>query len=137
MLPESSDYKQVIVVRRELNMRKGKLAAQAAHASMAVFTRGEGAHFQEVDGQKQMVIPLDEEAYAWLSGRFRKICVYVNTEAELLALHRQAQAAGLRCALIQDSGFTEFKGVPTYTTLAIGPHCNEKLNPVTGHLPLY
>ena len=82
------------------------------------------------------MISLDEQSYAWLTGRFRKICLSVNSEEELLELHRKALEAGLRCSLIRDSGLTEFKGVPTLTALAIGPHSNEQINPLTRHLPL-
>lgn len=135
-LPESG-FKQVLVLRHDLKMRKGKIAAQAAHASMGVFTRGPGAHIRASGAQAELVVPLDDDAVAWLEGRFRKICVYVTSEADLLALHAQAQDRGLRSCLIQDSGFTEFGGVPTYTALAIGPHRNDKLDPLTGQLPLY
>lgn len=136
-LKAETSHKQVIVLRRgDINMRMGKAAAQAAHASMATLTRGPGTVIREVDGKHELVVPLDEEAYAWLTGRFRKICVYVKSEAELLDVYQKALDAGLRVALIQDSGFTEFNGVPTYTAVAIGPHTNEKIDQITKKLPL-
>lgn len=132
------DYRQILVGQKGLKMRSGKLAAQAAHASLATVTRGPGAAIRtNTDGSHELVVPLDEDLHAWLTGLFKKICVYVNSEAELLELHRKAQEAGMRCALIQDSGLTEFGGVPTYTVLAIGPHPKARLDPLTGHLPLY
>ncbi len=132
------DYRQILVGQKALRMRAGKLAAQAAHASLAALTRGPGSAIRANDaGNLELVVPLDEDLHAWLTGRFKKICVYVNSEEELLALHGQAQAAGMRCALIQDSGLTEFGGIPTYTVLAIGPHPKARLDPLTGHLPLY
>lgn len=124
------DHKQTIVLRKDLNMRKGKMIAQGAHASMrAILQLGhrEGATF---------VIPLDERLEPWLTGRFKKICVSVNSEAELLALREKARAAGLICALIQDAGLTEFGGVPTYTALAVGPDRAERVDAITGDLPL-
>ncbi|MCW7539126.1 aminoacyl-tRNA hydrolase [Aquabacterium sp. A7-Y] len=133
--PET-DFKQVIVLRKDLNMRKGKMVAQGAHASMAVFTRGPGTSFVAGVSGLEMRVVLDEASAAWLTGRFRKICVSADSEAQLLELHRQALAAGLPCALIQDSGITEFGGVPTYTALAIGPGSNEKLDPITSSLRL-
>lgn len=136
--PQDPDYRQILVGQKSLRMRAGKLAAQAAHASVATITHGQGACIrQKDDGSRELVVPLDEDLHAWLSGQFKKICVYVNSEEELLALHRKAQDAGMRCALIQDSGLTEFGGVPTYTVLAIGPHPKARLDPLTGHLPLY
>jgi peptidyl-tRNA hydrolase, PTH2 family len=124
------EHKQVIVLRKDLNMRKGKMIAQGAHASMrAVLQLG-----HERDGQ--FIIPLDERLAPWLLGRFKKIAVSVNSEAELLALHEKAQSLGLISALILDAGLTEFGGVPTYTAVAVGPDRDERVDLVTGGLPL-
>ena len=124
------EHKQTIVLRKDLNMRKGKMVAQGAHASMRAILqlgRREGGNF---------IVPLDERLEPWLLGRFKKICVSVNSEAELLQLHQQAKAAGLITALIQDAGLTEFGGVPTYTALAVGPDTEDRVDLVTGSLPL-
>jgi PTH2 family peptidyl-tRNA hydrolase len=124
------EHKQTIVLRKDLNMRKGKMVAQGAHASMRAILqlgRREGGNF---------VVPLDERLEPWLLGRFKKICVSVNSEAELLQLHQEAQAAGLISALIQDAGLTEFGGIPTYTALAVGPDRADRVDLVTGSLPL-
>lgn len=72
----------------------------------------------------------------WLLGRFKRICVSVNSETELLALHEKAAVAGLITALIQDADLTEFGGVPTYTALAVGPDRADRVDAVTGELPL-
>lgn len=137
---QDPDIRQVLVLRRGLNMLAGKLAAQAAHAAMARLTRAPGARIQTSEtGQRELVVPLGEvgsDLEAWLTGRFKKICVYVKTEAELLALFEQVKAAGLDAHLIQDAGLTDFAGVPTYTFLSIGPHAKSVLDPFTGHLPL-
>lgn len=130
-------FKQVLVMRRgDIKMRTGKIASQAAHASHLALTQGSGARFQEGDAGTELVIPLDPAAYAWLTGNYRKVCVYVTNEAALLEVYRQAQEAGLRCALVQDSGLTEFKGVSTYTAVAIGPHEDARIDLITGELPL-
>lgn len=135
---EEPDYRQMLVVRKDLKMRTGKAIAQGSHAAMGAVTRGYGAAIRTTpEGQRELAIPLDDDLFAWLTGRFKKVCVYVTSEAELLALHEKAQAAGMRTALIQDAGLTEFKGVPTYTVLSIGPHPKARLDPLTGHLPLY
>jgi peptidyl-tRNA hydrolase, PTH2 family len=124
------DHKQVIVLRKDLNMRKGKMIAQGAHASMrAILALG-----RLEDGN--WVIPLDERLEPWLLGRFKKVCVSVNSEAQLLDLHAQATAAGLISALIQDAGLTEFGGVPTYTAVAVGPDRADRVDAITGALPL-
>ncbi len=124
------EYKQTIVLRKDLNMRKGKMVAQGAHASMrAILQQGHR------DGDNY-VIPLDTRLAPWLLGRFKKICVSVNSEADLLALHDKARRAGLITSLIQDAGLTEFGGVPTYTAIAVGPDTADRVDSVTGDLPL-
>lgn len=124
------EHKQVIVLRKDLNMRKGKMVAQGAHASLRAIlnlARREGG---------SLVIPLDVRNEPWLCGRFKKICVSVDSESELLELHRRATAANLIAALIQDAGLTEFGGIPTYTAVAIGPDEGDKIDQFTAGLPL-
>ena len=58
----------------------------------------------------------------------------VHSEEELLALHKQAVDAGLRCHLVRDNGLTMFDGVKTYTALALGPHADERIDVLTRHL---
>ena len=125
--------RQIIVIRKDLNMRKGKIGAQAAHASMKVFFDA----FED-DGSTWKVSaalynrPAVKE---WVNGLFKKIVVSVNSEAELLEIYEKAKEAGLPCSLIQDSGLTEFKE-PTYTAVGIGPAEDSVFPPLTGHLPL-
>jgi PTH2 family peptidyl-tRNA hydrolase len=125
-----TEHKQVIVLRKDLNMRKGKMVAQGAHASMAAILK---LAVREGD---RLVIPLDERIEPWLLGRFTKICVSVNSEAELLAIHEKSLAAGVLTSLILDSGVTEFGGVPTNTAVAVGPDQVSKVDAITGGLPL-
>ena len=131
--------KQVIVMRtkfpsedgdRVRGVRKGKLVAQGAHASLAaVLNRGEWTDSGD------MVLRLTPAMRDWMDGRFAKIAVKVETEEELLELHTAAVEASLPCALIRDSGRTEFHGKPTYTAVAIGPAYPDEIDPITGHLP--
>lgn len=125
------EHKQVIVLRRDLNMRKGKLVAQGAHASMGAILS-----LCKTDGNT-LTMEMDDRVRPWLTGRFKKICVYVNSEAELLSIHQQAKQAGLVNSLIQDAGLTEFGGVATYTAVAVGPDRSDKIDAVTGKLPLF
>jgi peptidyl-tRNA hydrolase, PTH2 family len=123
--------KQVIVMRKDLGMRKGKMIAQGAHAAMAVLL--EHARSSETE----LVIPLDAPAHQWLvSGRFTKVCVSVDTEAALDDVVARANAAGVPCVLITDAGKTEFHGVATKTCCAVGPAWAEDVDAITGSLPL-
>lgn len=124
--------KQVIVIRKDLNMRKGKIAAQAAHASMkALLDLG-------IKDKAGIRIPFINDAMIeWLNGAFKKICVYVNSEEKLINLYNKAEEKRLIRSIIIDNGLTEFHGVPTKTCIAIGPECSEVLDEITGDLPLF
>ena len=136
------DVKQVILYRRDLKMRKGKIAAQCAHASLAVFLRAriapEGIAVaidgtpQALDPASTLVVPMDEAMVTWTSRGFKKIVLSVDDEEALLEAHRLAVEAGIPCALIRDSGKTEFGGVPTYTTVALGPAESTVIDPISG-----
>ncbi|MEQ8821190.1 MAG: aminoacyl-tRNA hydrolase [Sumerlaeia bacterium] len=117
--------KQIIVMRTDLNMRKGKMIAQGAHAAMAFL-----AH------RVRSSAPLTDEQRAWIDGAFTKVCVRVESEEALQAIHARALEHGLESHLIVDSGKTEFKGLPTATCCAIGPDRPERLEEVTGALKL-
>jgi len=123
--------KQVIVMRKDLGMRKGKMIAQGAHAAMAVLLDGARA------SETELVIALDEAAHQWLvTGKFTKVCVGVDSEAALDDVIARARAAKLPCALITDAGKTEFHGVPTKTCCAVGPAWADEVDAITGLLPL-
>ena len=124
--------KQVLVARKELNMRKGKLAAQCAHASLGSVTK----YFtKNLRGWYAFYPP--EAMEEWLfGGPFTKIVVSCDNEAELLKLEADCKAAGIINCLIQDAGKTEFHGEPTYTVLAVGPGEAEDVDKITGHLNL-
>jgi PTH2 family peptidyl-tRNA hydrolase len=134
------DVKQVIIIRKDLHMRRGKEVSQGAHASIAWLTgRVSAGRWKTIPGHDDVVsiFALTPAEWAWVEGNFRKICVIVNSEQELLDVYNQAKDAGLVAELIEDSGLTEFHGQPTFTAVAIGPDYDEKIDPVTGHLVLY
>lgn len=128
------DIKQVIVMRTgDLTMRKGKMIAQGAHASMAWLCNRLSTG---PDGVTAFHGNLTEVEKIWVEGAFKKICVQVKTDEELLDIYEQAKKARLNVELITDSGLTEFHGVPTNTCLAIGPDYAENIDPITGGLKL-
>lgn len=136
--------KQMIVMRRDLHMRKGKIAAQAGHACVeaVLLALAREGRLGDVDMQDGRLILRDGDKPAsplsdWFQAGEAKICVYVDGEEALLAVHRRAQEAGVLSALIQDAGCTEFHGVPTYTCLALEPLPIERADSITGELPLF
>lgn len=136
--PSPQRIKQVILIRRDLKMRRGKEIAQGAHASIAFMTNR--LHFRGsrvVDSEVESRGFFSEVEFKWIQGNFRKVTVMVHSEEELLSLVEDAKRAGVVAEPIQDSGYTEFHGVPTWTAAAIGPDYDEKIDPITGHLELY
>ena len=131
--------KQMIVMRRDLRMRKGKIAAQAGHACvnavLAAMIR-DGAS-PDMDEHGDLRVDGGTALSAWFDQGEAKVCVYVDSEEALLAIHRQALEAGILSVLIQDSGLTEFHGEPTYTCLAFEPLPASRADPLTGELPLF
>ncbi len=124
-----STLKMVIILRKDLNMRKGKMAAQAAHAAQeAILDRCTDPLVPRLKTTPQIL--------EWLSCDYKKAVVSVNSEAELLALYSAAIASGLNHHLVQDLGHTEFHGVKTYTALALGPADAVRIDELSGHLSL-
>jgi peptidyl-tRNA hydrolase, PTH2 family len=125
--------KQVIVIRKDLRMRRGKECAQAAHASMAFITR----RLSFPGGGPEARAVFSPAEITWLTTRFRKVTLQVDSEDELMSVYQEAADAGLVVHLITDAGLTEFGGEPTRTCLAIGPDYDSRIDAVTGELRLY
>ncbi|MGP8125305.1 MAG: peptidyl-tRNA hydrolase Pth2 [Nitrososphaerales archaeon] len=113
--------KQVIVVRSDLKMGKGKLAAQVAHASLSA---AEEARSRRSDWFGE-----------WKSEGQAKIVLKVQTEETLHELYKKARAARLPAALIEDRGLTQLEP-GTVTCLGIGPGPEDELDVITGKLKL-
>ena len=128
------EFKQVIVVRKDLKMRKGKLAAQVAHASMGVLLQHSelGLRPDEDDFDPPFIPAVFRE---WLNGLHTKVVVGCADRQELFSIYNKANDLGVYCYIVLDAGKTEFKE-PTYTCVAIGPDDPETINELTGHLKL-
>ena len=114
-------YKQVIVVRADLEISNGKLAVQVAHGSIAAAERS----------RKEK----KEWLGAWLREGQKKVVVEVVNEEELRKLQKQAAGLGIPNELIEDAGLTELPPGTT-TVLALGPAPNDIIDKVTRGLPL-
>lgn len=125
--------KQVIVIRKDLKMRRGKEIAQGSHASMSFLTK----RLQSTDQELEYTVKLTKLERDWLDNGFAKICLRVTSEEELLEILRRAEQLDIERHLIEDSGHTEFNMVPTKTCIALGPDLAETLDKITGHLEPY
>jgi PTH2 family peptidyl-tRNA hydrolase len=126
-------HKQVILVRTDLKMGKGKIGAQVAHASMAALL--DGAILSVANNSLSLWLG-DERFGPWLNGAFTKVCLKVDNEQALFDHYNAARKSGMLASLIRDSGRTTFHGEPTYTCVAIGPDTCEKVDALTGTLSL-
>jgi PTH2 family peptidyl-tRNA hydrolase len=114
-------YKQIIAFRSDLKLSKGKAAVQAGHAAVSAAEDARKHHREWWE--------------SWLFEGQRKIAVKVKGEKELLALEEEAHVHGLPCVLIVDRGLTEIPP-DTMTCLGIGPAPAERVDKLTGRLPL-
>jgi PTH2 family peptidyl-tRNA hydrolase len=115
------EYKQVIVIRSDLKMGKGKIAAQAGHAAVSAAEEARKHH------RKWWV--------AWLNEGQCKIAVKVKGEKELLKIEKQAKECGLPVVLIVDRGLTQLPP-GTVTCLGVGPAPADKVDKITSKLAL-
>jgi len=111
--------KQAIVARADLGMGEGKLAAQVAHASLMAY---------EDAG--------DRTRSAWKGDGQKKVVLRVDGESQLFELADRAEIEGLPHAVVRDAGHTQLDP-GTVTTLAVGPAEDDRVDAVTGDLPLY
>jgi PTH2 family peptidyl-tRNA hydrolase len=141
----NNDIKQVIVMRKDLHMRSGKIAAQAAHASLKVFFDMMQIEYglntvKNGDAYKYaLCLPkgeIGDDMYKWINGIFKKIVVGVDNIADVVNSYEEAKRLGLPCSLICDLGLTEFGGERTITCCAIGPAHNNKIDKITGKFNL-
>lgn len=111
--------KQAIVLRKDLKMSAGKVAAQASHASLEAYKIAKPA-----------------EKKKWEREGGKKIILAVYSKEELLQIFAAAKKARLPVALIMDAGLTEIPA-GTKTAVGIGPAADEKIDKIVGSLKLY
>lgn len=110
--------KQVILVRNDLKMPKGKLATQCSHASVEAVLKS----------NKTKVLN-------WQLSGSKKVTLKVESLKELKEYMNKAKSSNLKTALIKDAGRTFFKK-PTITCLAIGPDKEESIDKITSKLKM-
>lgn len=110
--------KQAIVIRTDLKMGKGKIAAQASHASLSAYLKSDSYSRK-----------------AWVLHGMKKIVVKVSGEKELAKLYAKAKAKKLPCVMITDAGLTQIKP-GNKTAVGIGPASDEAIDKITGNLKL-
>ncbi len=115
------EIKQAIIIRADLEMSRGKIAAQAAHASLM-------SYFEAEKMDRKIV-------HMWLDTGEKKIVLKVTDEEALVKLYKAFKFREVPCALVTDAGLTE---IPpgSKTALGIGPWPSSKINEFTSGLKL-
>ncbi len=111
-------YKQVILVREDLKLPKGKLAAQVSHASVEALLKSHKDDISE-----------------WKKEGMKKVILKVTDEKELFKFKQLADDTGLITGLIIDAGKTVVEP-GTKTCLGIGPDKEERIDKITGKLKM-
>lgn len=122
VMGEGGEFKMVLVVRNDLKMGKGKVAAQCSHAAIAAY--------------RQVQRRNPELLKQWEYCGQPKVVVKAPDEDTLIDLLGHAKEAGLTVSLIQDAGRTQI-APGSRTVLGIGPGPADLIDNVTGDLKLY
>ncbi|XP_076383581.1 peptidyl-tRNA hydrolase 2, mitochondrial [Megalopta genalis] len=118
---EYDNYKLILVIRTDLKMGKGKIAAQCAHAAVSAY-KAATKHPKILD--------------AWEESGQAKITVKVDSEDALKEIAKQARSIGLLANVVQDAGHTQV-APGSRTVCAVGPGPAPLIDQVTGHLKLF
>lgn len=136
------DIQQAIIVRKDLGMSKGKLASQCAHAG-EVFMRDIVADMVLDDFMEETETPRESEPFseaedAWIHGKClpSRVLLWAEDEEHLKTLEQAAEKLGIYHRTLEDQGRTAFHGVPTVTTLIVGPALKTEIQVVTQNLKL-
>ena len=135
----STDNKMVLIVRTDLGMSKGKIAAQCAHAAVECYKKALKKTPMllkqwEMFGQPKVTLKAPDCLVQSnsIGGQSEKQC----QEAALDALAAEAESLGIVTSLIHDAGRTQIER-GSATVLGVGPSPSKIIDKITGHLKLY
>ena len=111
-------YKQVILVREDLKLPRGKMSAQVSHASVDCVLKSDKKIIEK-----------------WKDRGGKKVVLKVVDEKELIKYMSMLENDGIKVALIKDAGHTVVEP-GTITCLGVGPDSEEKIDKITGNLKM-
>ena len=117
------EYKQAILIRTDLGMSKGKMCAQAAHASLE-------ATLKVISTDKLLKKDIFKK---WKDQGMKKVVLSVADKSMLFKYKDLAERDGIRTSAIKDAGMTEI-AAGTFTAIGIGPDEVKKIDKITGNL---
>ena len=135
--PSSTPFKLVLLVRADLKMRTGKIAAQVAHAAVGTVMELQAESARErasgVSGASSSNGPV--ALRRWLSQGQAKVVLSIKDESEMHAIEAAARAQGIPTYIVADAGRTQV-AAGSETVLAVGPAPVVVVDRVCGHLKL-
>lgn len=108
-------YKQALVLREDLEMSRGKMIAQACHASLNAYKSSE-----------------PEKRSEWESSGGKKVVLSITGD-EIRERLEQAERNDVPAYLVEDAGLTELEP-GTVTALGVGPAEEKLVDRITGDL---
>ncbi|KAK1674439.1 peptidyl-tRNA hydrolase PTH2 [Colletotrichum godetiae] len=129
LVDSNEECKLVLVVRTDLGMTKGKMAAQASHATLACYKSLSKA------AAKDPTSPAAKILSRWENLGQAKIAVQIKNQDEMLELMGKARSLGVTSEVIADAGRTQIEA-GSLTVLGVGPAPRSLVDQITGHLKL-
>ncbi|AET39719.1 aminoacyl-tRNA hydrolase Ecym_4699 [Eremothecium cymbalariae DBVPG len=124
----AGEVRMALVVRSDLQMTKGKVAAQCCHAALACYRLI--AEEPSRDSYNPHMVS------RWLSRGQAKITLKCPDKESMDELFANALALGINCYVVHDAGRTQIEA-GSATVLGLGPAPKAILDEVTGGLKLY
>ncbi|KAF4931766.1 Peptidyl-tRNA hydrolase 2 [Colletotrichum viniferum] len=125
----NEECKLVLVVRTDLGMTKGKMAAQASHATLACYKSLSKAATRDPSSAAAKILS------RWERLGQAKIAVQIKDQNEMLELMGKARSLGITAEVIADAGRTQIEA-GSLTVLGVGPAPKGLVDQVTSHLKL-
>ncbi|TDZ31113.1 Peptidyl-tRNA hydrolase 2 [Colletotrichum spinosum] len=129
LVDSKEECKLVLVVRTDLGMTKGKMAAQASHATLACYKSLSRAAARDPSS------PAAKLLKRWENLGQAKIAVQIKNQDEMLELMGKARSLGVTAEVIADAGRTQIEA-GSLTVLGVGPAPRSLVDQITGHLKL-
>jgi PTH2 family peptidyl-tRNA hydrolase len=112
-------YKQVIILRKDLEMSTGKKCVQSCHACLGSYKKASKSVINK-----------------WNSEGQKKVVLEIDSKEKILKLYEKAKEKNIACFLVQDAGLTQLDP-GTITALGLGPEDEKKIDKITGNLKLF
>ena len=125
IIQDSSNLKMVLLVRQDLNMGTGKIAAQVGHAVLGAY---KNLTYSKDPLQRQLLS-------VWEDNSQPKIVLKVKNKQDLLEIEKKARELGINTYMVCDAGRTQVEP-GSFTVCALGPHYSSSIDKITGHLKL-